>query len=129
MAFAVIGGGRKKASVVEINLQREAAFLGVKLGLEVLFVLLIDKAIELDQVLLDRAVQTPEMLLDRTVEQGPCLVGSFGVAWFAGSAIMGLLYAKSIPALIIFSVVLQLLALPLFVFANKEKAESDSLIR
>ncbi|HEX4783033.1 MAG TPA: MFS transporter [Candidatus Sulfotelmatobacter sp.] len=46
----------------------------------------------------------------------------FGVAWFAGSAIMGLLYDKSIPALILFSVVLQLLALPLLAFANKEKA-------
>lgn len=38
----------------------------------------------------------------------------FGVAWFAGSAIMGLLYAKSIMVLVIFSVVLQLLALPVF---------------
>ena len=36
----------------------------------------------------------------------------FGVAWFAGSAIMGLLYEISIPALVIFSVALQLLALP-----------------
>lgn len=43
----------------------------------------------------------------------------FGVAWFAGSAIMGLLYDKSIPALIVFSVVVQLLALPLFGLAKK----------
>jgi predicted MFS family arabinose efflux permease len=47
---------------------------------------------------------------------------AFGVAWFAGSAIMGLLYDKSILALILFSVVLQLLALPLLAFANREKA-------
>jgi len=46
----------------------------------------------------------------------------FGVAWFAGSAIMGLLYDKSIPALVLFSVVLQLLALPLLAFANRERA-------
>jgi MFS family permease len=46
----------------------------------------------------------------------------FGMAWFAGSAIMGLLYDKSIPALVLFSVVLQLLALPLLAFANREKA-------
>jgi len=46
----------------------------------------------------------------------------FGIAWFAGSAIMGLLYEKSIPALASFSIVLQLAALPVFVFANKEKA-------
>ena len=45
----------------------------------------------------------------------------FGIAWFAGSAIMGLLYDKSIPALILFSVVVQLLALPLLAIANREK--------
>jgi predicted MFS family arabinose efflux permease len=51
----------------------------------------------------------------------------FGVAWFAGSAIMGLLYEKSIPALVIFSVALQLLALPVLGFARrKEKAQVNS---
>ena len=44
----------------------------------------------------------------------------FGIAWFAGSAIMGLLYDKSIPTLIFFSVVLQLLALPVFGLAKKQ---------
>jgi predicted MFS family arabinose efflux permease len=43
-----------------------------------------------------------------------------GVAWFLGSAIMGLLYDKSIPALVIFSVTVQLLALPVFTLAKKE---------
>ena len=42
----------------------------------------------------------------------------FGVAWFAGSAGMGWLYDKSIPGLIVFSVVLQLAALPFFLFAK-----------
>jgi len=46
----------------------------------------------------------------------------FGVAWFVGSAVMGLLYDKSIPALVLFSMVLQLLALPVFAFANREQA-------
>jgi MFS family permease len=45
----------------------------------------------------------------------------FGVAWFLGSAIMGLLYDKSIPALVTFSVTLQLLALPVFAFAKKQR--------
>ena len=49
----------------------------------------------------------------------------FGVAWFAGSAIMGLLYEISIPALVIFSVALQLLALPVLGFARR-KGESAS---
>src|SRR6266446_3137932 len=46
----------------------------------------------------------------------------FGVAWFAGSAIMGLLYDKSIPALVAFSVALQILALPVLAFGKKEEA-------
>jgi MFS family permease len=48
----------------------------------------------------------------------------FGVAWFAGSVIMGVLYDKSIPALVLFSVVLQLLALPVLAFANREKTSA-----
>jgi len=47
----------------------------------------------------------------------------FGVAWFAGSAAMGLLYDKSITALIIFSVLLQLAALPFFIFAKRREHE------
>ncbi len=47
----------------------------------------------------------------------------FGVAWFLGSAAMGVIYTKSIPALIIFSVVLQVAALPVFALAERrEKA-------
>ncbi len=38
----------------------------------------------------------------------------FGVAWFLGSAAMGFLYDKSIVALVVVSVVLQLFALPVF---------------
>jgi MFS family permease len=43
----------------------------------------------------------------------------FGLAWFAGSAIMGVLYDKSILALVVFSATLQLLALPLFLVARR----------
>jgi MFS family permease len=39
---------------------------------------------------------------------------AFGVAWFAGSAGMGLLYEQSIVGVVLFSVVLQLAALPVF---------------
>jgi predicted MFS family arabinose efflux permease len=48
----------------------------------------------------------------------------FGIAWFVGSAAMGLLYDKSIPALILFSVVLQLAALPVLFFARRHERES-----
>jgi len=38
----------------------------------------------------------------------------YGVFWFIGSVIIGTLYDVSVPALIAFSVVAQLLAIPLF---------------
>jgi len=44
----------------------------------------------------------------------------FGIAWFVGSATMGLLYTRSIPALIVFSVVTQLAALPVLLLAKKQ---------
>jgi MFS family permease len=43
----------------------------------------------------------------------------FGIAWFAGSAVMGLLYEKSLAALVLFSMLLQLAALPLFCLAGQ----------
>jgi len=42
----------------------------------------------------------------------------YGIAWFLGSAAMGYLYDKSIVAVVIFSVVFQLLALPVFLSAR-----------
>jgi predicted MFS family arabinose efflux permease len=47
----------------------------------------------------------------------------FGVAWFAGSATMGLLYQRSLTTLVIFSMLLQLLALPVFVAAGRQKPD------
>lgn len=43
----------------------------------------------------------------------------FGIAWFLGSAAMGLLYDKSILVLVLFSVVLQIAALPVLFFAGR----------
>jgi MFS family permease len=45
---------------------------------------------------------------------------AFGVFWFAGSALMGLLYDHSLLALVVFSVVVQLLAVPLFWIAKQQ---------
>jgi MFS family permease len=42
----------------------------------------------------------------------------FGIAWFLGSALMGFLYTQSILALVIFSVVTQVAALPVLVLAR-----------
>jgi predicted MFS family arabinose efflux permease len=49
---------------------------------------------------------------------------AFGLAWFAGSAIMGLLYDRSILAVVIFSVTLQLLALPFLALGKKWASSS-----
>jgi MFS family permease len=43
----------------------------------------------------------------------------YGIAWFLGSAIMGVLYDLSLPALIAFSVVVQLASIPLFFLIGK----------
>jgi MFS family permease len=43
----------------------------------------------------------------------------FGTAWFAGSAIMGMLYGKSIPALVTFSIAAQIFALPFLALGFK----------
>ncbi len=45
----------------------------------------------------------------------------YGIAWFLGSAAMGLLYEKSILAMALFSVILQLAALPILFIANKKR--------
>jgi predicted MFS family arabinose efflux permease len=45
----------------------------------------------------------------------------YGIAWFVGSAVMGLLYDRSIPAVALFSVIVQLAALPIFFAANKQR--------
>jgi predicted MFS family arabinose efflux permease len=47
----------------------------------------------------------------------------FGIAWFTGSAGMGWLYDHSITALIIFSVLFQLAALPFFFYAKQSERE------
>jgi MFS family permease len=46
----------------------------------------------------------------------------FGLAWFAGSALMGLLYERSVTALAVFSVAAQLASLPLLAAVHKRLA-------
>jgi predicted MFS family arabinose efflux permease len=45
----------------------------------------------------------------------------YGIAWFLGSAAMGLLYDKSILAVVLLSVILQLAAIPVLFIANKKR--------
>lgn len=48
--------------------------------------------------------------------------GAYGVAWFAGSVVMGLLYSHSREALVAFGVLLQLAAVALFLWVRKPLA-------
>ncbi len=45
----------------------------------------------------------------------------YGLLWFAGSALMGVLYDVSLPALIVFSVVAQLIAVPLLFLVGRRR--------
>lgn len=46
--------------------------------------------------------------------------GGYGVFWFLGSALIGILYGISIPALIIFSVLAEIAAIPLFFLVRRQ---------
>jgi MFS family permease len=48
----------------------------------------------------------------------------FGIAWFIGSAIAGILLDRSVAGLVFFSVLLQLCAIPFFVFRGRAAARA-----
>jgi predicted MFS family arabinose efflux permease len=68
-----------------------------------------------------KAVLAPTVSVEKRSTAFGVFDTGFGIAWFLGSAIMGLLYSKSIPALVVFSVVLQLSALPVIAIARKRQ--------
>lgn len=45
---------------------------------------------------------------------------AYGLSWFAGSAVMGWLYGRSLTWLLVFPVVAQLAAVPCFLAARRE---------
>jgi MFS family permease len=51
---------------------------------------------------------------DRRASAYGVFTGTYGVAWFIGSAIMGWLYDRSLGAVVIFCVMLQLISIPFF---------------
>ena len=50
--------------------------------------------------------------------------GVYGVAWFVGSVIMGVLYDHSIPALVAFGVTIQVIAAVMFLWLRRSLAEA-----
>lgn len=51
---------------------------------------------------------------------------AYGLSWFAGSALMGILYEAGVGYLVVFSVGAQLAAVPLLILLVKESAEMGS---
>jgi predicted MFS family arabinose efflux permease len=47
---------------------------------------------------------------------------AYGLSWFVGSALMGVLYDFSLPAIVIFSVVAELVAIPFFLIVRRGRA-------
>ena len=55
---------------------------------------------------------------------------SFGICWFLGSWIMGVLYDLSIPAMVAVSVIAQLLAIPLYLASDRgQRAQTSKQIK
>ena len=60
------------------------------------------------------AAVTPMVPAERRSSAYGLFTAAYGIAWFVGSAAMGFLYDISIPAVVIFSVALELASLPVF---------------
>ncbi|HVB34173.1 MAG TPA: MFS transporter [Patescibacteria group bacterium] len=61
------------------------------------------------------AAVAPMVPAERRSSAYGLFTAAYGIAWFLGSAAMGVLYDISIPAVVIFSVALELAALPIFI--------------
>jgi MFS family permease len=67
-----------------------------------------------------RAAIAEMVQLNRRASAYGLFNAGFGLFWFLGSAVMGILYDYSLPALICFSVVTQLASVPVFLLVRKE---------
>jgi MFS family permease len=61
---------------------------------------------------------------DRRPSAYGLFTGTYGVFWFVGSVIIGVLYDHSIPAVIAFCVIVELAAIPLFLKVRRQMAGS-----
>jgi len=60
------------------------------------------------------AVVAPMVPSDRRASAYGLFSAAYGVSWFLGSAIIGVLYDRSVAAMVSFCVLTQLAAIPLF---------------
>jgi MFS family permease len=52
---------------------------------------------------------------------------AYGIAWFLGSLLMGILYEVSISSLVVFSIALELLSLPLLLWVRREESHRTAV--
>ncbi len=65
------------------------------------------------------AAVAPMVPVQRRASAYGLFTAGYGICWFLGSAVLGILYGISLPALIIFSVVVELAAIPWFLLARQ----------
>lgn len=62
---------------------------------------------------------------DRRASAFGIFTGGYGVAWFLGSTVIGLLFGISLPLVVLFSLIAELAALPVFVAARRLQAATN----
>jgi MFS family permease len=65
------------------------------------------------------AAVAPMVPVQRRASAYGLFTAGYGIFWFLGSAVLGILYGISLPALILFSVVIELAAIPLFLVVSR----------
>jgi hypothetical protein len=69
------------------------------------------------------AAVAPMVPVQRRASVYGLFTAGYGIFWFLGSALIGILYGVSIPAVIAFSLVAELAAIPLFVLVSRKPAQ------
>jgi predicted MFS family arabinose efflux permease len=65
------------------------------------------------------AAVSPMVSTSRRASAFGTFTAACGVFWFLGSAVIGILYDRSVPAVIVFCMVTQLAAVPIFIWAGR----------
>jgi MFS family permease len=69
------------------------------------------------------AAVAPMVPIQRRASAYGLFTAGYGIFWFLGSALIGILYGVSLPALIAFSLVAELAAIPLFVLVSRRPVQ------
>ena len=68
------------------------------------------------------AAVAPMIPVNRRVSAFGLFTAGYGIFWFIGSAVIGILYDVSLPAVIAFCVITQLAAVPIFIWVGRHRA-------